>query len=111
MHNGALNVIVSPGKTDDECSAKIFNFFYKYLGEGQTPSDALFHAKISYLNTNKGSLAHPKFWSQYRLLTNYPFPIFYPELHKKNTYLPFTLFFIGIFIAVLIHLRVQMKNF
>lgn len=111
MHNGALNVIVSPGKTDDECSAKIFNFFYKYLGEGQTPSDALFHAKISYLNTNKGSLTHPKFWSQYRLLTNYPFPIFYPELQKKNTYLPFTLFFIGILIAILFHLRVQMKNF
>ena len=111
MHNGALNVIVSPGKTDDECSAKIFNFFYKYLGEGQTPTDALFHAQLSYLSANRGSLANPKFWSQYRLLTNYPFPIFYPELHKKNTYLPFTLFFIGIFIAVLIHLRVQMKNF
>ena len=111
LNNGALNLIVSPIKTDDECSSKIFNFFYKNIAKGETTDDALYHAQLSYLNTNKGIMAHPKFWSPYRLITNYRFPIS-SNIENENNILIYIIFIFGLFIiSILMHLHVQMKHF
>ena len=111
LNNGALNVIVSPTKTDDESSSKIFNYFYKNIAKGQTTNDALYHAQLTYLSMNKGSLAHPKFWAPYRLISNYRFPIYEnkePET-KDSSY--FLIFFLVVIILISIRLYVQMKRF
>ena len=83
LNKGALNVIVSPNKTDDEASSKIFKSFYQNIAKGESTEDALYHAQLYYLKTNQGSLAHPKFWSPYRLISNYRFPI-YTTNNKEN---------------------------
>jgi CHAT domain-containing protein len=110
LNNGALNVIVSPIKTDDESSSKIFNSFYKNIAKGETTNDALYHAQLSYLNTNKGNMAHPKFWSSYRLITNYPYSIISVE-NRQSEILFYCLILIFISISVGFHLHVQMKHF
>ena len=110
LNNGALNVIVSPTKTDDESSSKIFNSFYKNIARGETTDDALYHAQLSYLNTNKGNMAHPKFWSPYRLITNYPYSIVSVE-NRQSEMLFYCLILIFISISIGFHLHVQMKHF
>jgi hypothetical protein len=54
----------------DQSSAYIFEKFYTYLDQGITAEDALQKAKMDYLKTHKGSLAHPIYWSTYELTTN-----------------------------------------
>ncbi len=110
LYNGALNVIVSPTKTDDESSSKIFHSFYQNIAKGQTTEDALYHAQIYYLKTNKGSSAHPKFWSPYKLISNYAYPIYTPAKSNSGYYLLFGLLF-SLILAILAHLHVQMKHF
>jgi len=75
LHNyliskGAKAVIASPYQTVDQSSAYIFEKFYTYLDQGITAEDALQKAKMDYLKTHKGSLAHPIYWSTYELTTN-----------------------------------------
>ena len=110
LNNGALNVIVSPIKTDDECSSKIFNLLYLNIAKGEPTDDALFHAQLSYLKTNKGIMAHPKFWSPYRLITNYPYSILSENKNQDYSDLYLVLLsFILIAIGFLLH--AQMKHF
>ena len=110
LNNGALNIIVSPTKTDDQSSSKIFNYFYLNIAKGESTDDALFHAQLSYLKTNNGIMAHPKFWSPYRLITNYPYSVLSVE-NKQVDILIYLLLFCFILSAILIHLYVQMKHF
>jgi hypothetical protein len=70
ISRGAKAVIASPYKTVDQSSAYIFEKFYAYLDQGITAEDALQKAKMDYLKTHKGSLAHPMYWSTYELTTN-----------------------------------------
>ncbi len=110
LNNGALNAIVSPIKIDDESSSKIFHFFYKNIAKGETTTDALYHAQLSYLNTNKGIMAHPKFWSPYRLITNYPYSILSVEKNQNDVFF-YCLLCCFILVSVGFHLHVQMKHF
>ena len=111
LNNGALNVIVSPIKTDDESSSKIFRFFYKNIAKGETTNDALYHAQLTYLSMNKGSLAHPKFWAPYRLISNYRFPIYENKEPKTKDSSYFLIFLLVVIILISIRLYVQMKRF
>lgn len=111
LNNGALNVIVSPIKTDDESSSKIFRFFYKNIAKGETTNDALYHAQLTYLSMNKGILAHPKFWAPYRLISNYRFPIYENKEPKTKVFSYFLIFLFVVIILISIRLYVQMKRF
>ena len=111
LNKGALNVIVSPIKTDDESSSKIFRFFYKNIAKGETTNDALYHAQLTYLSMNKGSLAHPKFWAPYRLISNYRFPIYENKEPKTKDSSYFLIFLLVVIILISIRLYVQMKRF
>ena len=110
LNNGALNIIVSPTKTDDQSSSKIFNYFYLNIAKGEPTDDALFHAQLSYLKVNNGIMAHPKFWSPYRLITNYPYSVLTVENKQVDNMFYFFLFCF-ILSAIVIHLYVQMKHF
>jgi hypothetical protein len=70
ISRGAKAVIASPYETVDQSSAYIFEKFYHYLDKGETAEDALQQAKLDYLKTHHGSLAHPMYWSTYELTTN-----------------------------------------
>ncbi|MBU3659843.1 MAG: CHAT domain-containing protein [Flavobacteriales bacterium] len=70
LSRGAKAVISSPYETVDQSSAYIFEKFYAYLAKGETVEDALHLAKLDYLKTHKGSLAHPMYWSTYELTSN-----------------------------------------
>ncbi len=70
ISRGAKAVIASPYETVDQSSAFIFKKFYRYLKQGIRVEDALHKAKLDYLKSQKGSLAHPIYWSTYELTTN-----------------------------------------
>lgn len=70
ISRGAKAVIASPFETVDQSSAFIFKKFYRYIKQGITVEDALYKAKLDYLKSHKGSLAHPIYWSTYELTTN-----------------------------------------
>ena len=70
ISRGAKAIIASPYQTVDQSSALIFEKFYTYLHEGYTAEDALQKAKMDYLKTHNGTLAHPIYWSTYELTTN-----------------------------------------
>lgn len=70
ISKGAKAVIASPYETVDQSSAYIFEKFYAYLDNGETTEDALQHAKLDYLKTHHGSLAHPMYWSTFELTSN-----------------------------------------
>ncbi|MBM3186541.1 MAG: CHAT domain-containing protein [Bacteroidetes bacterium] len=70
ISRGAKAVIASPYETVDQSSAWIFKKFYRYIKQGITVEDALHKAKLDYLKSHKGSLAHPIYWSTFELTTN-----------------------------------------
>ncbi len=70
ISRGTKAVIASPYETVDQSSAWIFKKFYGYIKQGIMVEDALHKAKLDYLNSHKGSLAHPIYWSTYELTTN-----------------------------------------
>ena len=111
LNKGAKNIIVSPLKTDDECSAKIFYAFYNNIAKGQTTEDALYHAQLSYLKNNKGSLCHPKFWTPYRLISNYRYPLLENNQGDKQKLKYLIGVLLSFILLILIHLNFQMKHF
>lgn len=70
-YSGIPSVIMSLWKVPDKETKMIMIDFYRYLKKGESKSEALRMAKISYLDKNKGSiLSHPYYWSGFVLNGN-----------------------------------------
>ena len=111
LNKGARNIIISPTKTDDESSSKIFLHFYQNIEKGESTSDALYHSQLTYLKSNKGITAHPKFWAPYRLISNYRYPI-YEVSSNENQKLKYLFWSVGsIIFSLIIVLYVRKQRF
>jgi len=65
FYSGAQSVMSTLWSIDDKSTATITRSFYKNLGEGQTKSEALRNAKLTYLETNSLSEASPYYWASF----------------------------------------------
>ena len=65
---GANTVISSLWNANDKSTAMIMEDFYKNLNKGQSKSQALYNAKINYLNSTSLSDASPYYWATFVLI-------------------------------------------
>jgi CHAT domain-containing protein/Tfp pilus assembly protein PilF len=61
---GARSVVSSLWKINDKSTTKFMSYFYKYISEGKSKSQALRLAKIKMIN---GKYSHPFFWASFVL--------------------------------------------
>nr|WP_262896672.1 CHAT domain-containing protein [Aquimarina mytili] len=67
FHSGAKSVISSLWNVDDSSTTYIMNDFYNNLKKGQSKSEALRNAKLSYLQNHSLSETSPHFWATFIL--------------------------------------------
>lgn len=62
---GCPSIVMSHWKVNDASTASLMDNFYKGLSEGQSKSEALRSAKLSYLNNTDKIFQHPYFWGSF----------------------------------------------
>lgn len=71
FYAGASSIANTLWKINDVSSSRLMETFYKNLADGQTKDEALQHAKINFLTTNKDNkLSHPYYWSGFVITGN-----------------------------------------
>ncbi|WP_298316251.1 CHAT domain-containing tetratricopeptide repeat protein [uncultured Aquimarina sp.] len=99
FHAGANTVISSLWNANDRSTAQIMESFYVNLENGQTKSNALHNAKISYLKSASLSDASPHYWATFMLIGDAD-----TKLFPSNT-LPYRVLFsllLGLLITALV---------
>lgn len=62
---GSPSVVMSHWPVDDQTTAELMRYFYDYLSEGLTKSEALRRAKLDYLGHTHSVRSHPFFWGSF----------------------------------------------
>lgn len=70
MYAGVPAMVVSLWQVNDYATSQIMQNFYTNLTEGMSKDEALQQAKIHYIKSYKGALAHPAFWSPFIMMGN-----------------------------------------
>jgi CHAT domain-containing protein len=70
MYAGSSSLIVSLWQVNDYATSVIMKNLYANLANGVKKDEALRQAKIQYMKSAKGVLAHPAFWSPFILMGN-----------------------------------------
>jgi CHAT domain-containing protein len=65
---GCSNIIMSLWPTPDRATSQIMKYFYESLAEGLPKDEALYQAKIKYVQYSDGLLANPRFWGSFVLI-------------------------------------------
>lgn len=65
FYAGSKSLVMTLWTANDQSSALIMDQFYKNLAQGESKSQALRHAKLSYLEERNGLLAHPYYWAHF----------------------------------------------
>ena len=65
MYAGAPSLIVSLWQVHDGSTSELMQFFYSNLDSGMKKDEALRKAKLQYLESAQGIMAHPAFWSPF----------------------------------------------
>lgn len=100
---GAKSVMVSLWEVNDKYTSQLMKYFYEYLSEGKSKSDALRLAKIKFIK--KGS-PNPYFWSAFVIWGNNQ-PVKLKEgFHFKD----YTLFITGILLIFFLAILVRIKR-
>lgn len=68
FYAGVPSLVVSLWEVNDASTAALMLHFYRALSDGKRKSDALRHAKLSYLEQAQGIAAHPAFWAPFVLM-------------------------------------------
>jgi CHAT domain-containing protein len=68
MYAGASSLIVSLWQVNDYATSAIMANLYDNLANGMKKDEALRQAKIQYMKSAKGVLAHPAFWSPFIMM-------------------------------------------
>ncbi|HLK65798.1 MAG TPA: CHAT domain-containing tetratricopeptide repeat protein [Bryobacteraceae bacterium] len=63
---GARSTVTTLWRVEDRATADFMQIFYQHLAGGETKSEALREAKLSFLNEG-GPHAHPRFWAAFVL--------------------------------------------
>lgn len=96
FYSGSQSVISTLWSIDDKSTAYITDHFYKNLSKEQTISEALHHAKQSYLQQHSGSEASPYYWASTILLGKNA-PILSTKTISYNLYV-----WMGLFVLLLL---------
>lgn len=96
---GVPSVIMSHWKVDDQSTSLIMQYFYKYLAEGLSKSEALRKAKLDYLAEASPNKQHPFFWGAFVVIGD-DAPMF-NDKDDQWIYYGLGVFFIMIFIGVM----------
>ncbi len=67
---GCPSTIMSLWKVDEKTNTRITDLFFENLAAGQTKSEALRNAKLTFLSTADETYQHPYFWSGMVLMGN-----------------------------------------
>lgn len=67
FYGGSASVIASQWQVNEKSSGEIFKAFYKNLKAGESKSQALHHAKLTYLAANQLSQLSPYYWASFTL--------------------------------------------
>jgi CHAT domain-containing protein len=70
MYAGAPSLIVSLWQVNDHATSLLMKNLYKNLADGMKKDKALRFAKLQYIKTAKGKMAHPAFWSPFIQIGN-----------------------------------------
>lgn len=70
MYAGASSLIVSLWQVNDYATSEIMNNLYENLANGMRKDKALRLAKIKYMKSTEGIMAHPVFWSPFIQIGN-----------------------------------------
>lgn len=70
MYAGASSLIVSLWQVNDYATSEIMKNLYENLESGMKKDEALKEAKLKYIKSAEGILAHPVFWSPFILMGN-----------------------------------------
>lgn len=65
MYAGAPSLVVSLWQVNDEATSELMKNFYDNLDMGMKKDEALREAKLQYIKSADGVLAHPAFWSPF----------------------------------------------
>ena len=84
MYAGASSLIVSLWQVNDFATSQIMKNLYSSLADGMKIDEALREAKLQYIKTANGVLAHPAFWSPFIHIGNAT-PV---SISKKGGILP-----------------------
>ena len=102
FYSGSQSVISSLWSIDDRSTAEITDSFYKNLSNGQTKSQALHNAKISFLNSHDSFETAPHFWASLILLGE-------NDVLKPNDTSYWPVYLISIVILILIFFFLRKK--
>jgi len=67
---GCPSIVMSLWKVNDETTAELMDYFYKYISKGLQKDEALQKAKLEYLNNSDDLSAHPTNWAAFIALGN-----------------------------------------
>lgn len=70
MYAGAPALVVSLWQVNDEATSELMKNFYDNLANGMKKDEALRQAKLQYMRSAEGILAHPAFWSPFIVMGN-----------------------------------------
>ena len=69
-YSGSESIMTALWKVDEQSSANITEYFFRYLEKGLTKDVAIQQAKLEYLKTNKGRLINPQYWAGLIIMGN-----------------------------------------
>jgi len=97
IYAGCPTVIMTLWLVEDNSSAVLMKYFYKFLIKGKSISESLRLAKLEFLRTADALHSHPYFWSGY-VLIGIQNPLFYKPLWILYIFIPLFIIVIGILI-------------
>lgn len=104
---GCPSILVSLWQASDKPTSRIMQYFYEGLYEGLTKDDALYQAKLRYLNSVDEYQANPALWGSFVLIGNSE------PLHSGNFAIPPILiasFYLLLLIVGLLFLKRQLNK-
>jgi CHAT domain-containing protein len=78
IYSGSESVVMSMWEIEDKSGTEIVKMFYKNLKKGNSKSQALRKARISYLKNADPLRSHPYFWSTLVVYGNNT-PLYFPQ--------------------------------
>lgn len=110
FYAGVPSIVMTSWSAREKASEQLMQYFYKYLNEGKSKSEALQRAKLDFLEHSEKLTAHPHYWASYMVIGDIS-PL--PSFSNRNMYFfqvsLFTFILSFIVIAGFLILRHQKK--
>lgn len=107
---GTSSTIMSLWKVPDQQTSELMELFYEFLKDGQTKSEALRNAKLTYLEQVKyQKLAHPFYWAGF-VLSGDNAPIHFSEPFWKRSVFWIALLSVLVILSIVVYFKKRRNN-